>query len=65
MEILSMILVLLFFVLRVIGAIYCAQKADKLKRNSGGWAIFGLAFPIIAMIWINRLKTKIVWHENT
>jgi hypothetical protein len=60
----SILAAVIFFGLRIVGAIYCAQKADKLNRSTGGWAIFGLFFPIIAMIWISSLKKNITWHET-
>ncbi len=55
---------IIFFGLRIFGGIYCAQKADKLNRSTGGWAVFGLFFPIIAIIWISNLKKNIIWHDN-
>jgi hypothetical protein len=60
----GLILALLFFVVRIVAAIYCANKASSLNRSSGGWAVFGLFFPIISMIWISTLKQNINWHEN-
>jgi hypothetical protein len=58
------LLAILFFVFRIVGAIYCAQKAIKLNRNPGGWAVFGLFLPIIAMIWVSNMKKVINWHED-
>lgn len=55
---------IIFWGLRIFGGVYCAQKADKLNRSTGGWAIFGLFFPLIAIIWIRNLKNNIVWHDN-
>jgi len=55
---------IIFFGLRIFGGIFCAQKAAKLNRSTGGWAVFGLFFPIIAMIWISSLKKNIIWHDN-
>ena len=60
----GILMIFLLFGLRVVGGVYCAQKAAKLNRSAGGWAIFGLFFPIIAMIWISNLKTNITWHGN-
>ena len=60
----SILVAIIFFGLRIIGAVYCAQRADKLYRSAGGWAVFGLFFPIIAMIWISNLKKNITWHET-
>ena len=65
MEIVAIILfTIIFFGIRIFGAIYCAQKSDKLNRSASGWAIFGLFFPIIAMVWISILKKNITWHKN-
>jgi hypothetical protein len=61
----GVIFALFFIVIRIVAAVFCANRATKLNRSSGGWAFFGLVFPIIAMIWINCLKPKIEWHENT
>jgi hypothetical protein len=55
---------IIFYGLRIFGVVYCAQKADKLNRSTGGWAVFGLFFPIIAIIWISNLKKNIIWHDN-
>jgi hypothetical protein len=55
---------IIFFGLRIVGAIVCANKATELNRSSGGWAAFGLFFPIIAMIWISNLKPNINWHND-
>lgn len=55
---------LIFLGIRIIGAVYCGDKATKLNRNVAGWAVFGLFFPIIAMILISSLKAKIIWHNQ-
>lgn len=49
--------------LRIVGAIYCGTEADKLNRSVVGWVLFGLGFPIIAMIWISFLKPIIKFEE--
>lgn len=65
MEVGAVILfIIIFFGLRIFGGLFCAQKADKLNRSTGGWAIFGLFTPIIAIIWISSLKKKVIWHDN-
>lgn len=64
MEAAQVIVASLFFLLRLIGAGYCSNRAIALNRSAGGWAFFGLFFPIIAMILISCLKIKKVWHND-
>lgn len=47
------------FILRVIGIIYCINRAGKLNRNKSGWGLFAFLIPIMAMIWINAMEPKI------
>lgn len=58
------IIMILGFVLRIVGAIVCSNKAKELNRNTGGWGFFGFIMPIIAMIWIHFMKPVMVWDEN-
>ena len=55
---------LIHLVLRLAGAIYCAQRADNLNRSAGAWSVFGFFFPIIAMIWVSCLSPKTLWVGN-
>jgi hypothetical protein len=55
---------LILFILRIVGAIFCSNKAKELNRSSGGWGVFGFISPIIAMIWINCLKPITNWDKN-
>jgi len=50
--------------LRIIGAFYCSSRAKELNRSSGGWVFFGFIMPIIAIIWIQFMKPKMVWDES-
>lgn len=55
---------LIIFILRIVGAIVCSNKAKELNRSSGGWGFFGFVSPIIAMIWVNCLKPITIWNKN-
>ena len=52
------------FILRVIGAVVCYNKANDLNRSSGGWAFFGFALPILARIWIQFMKPVVDWRSD-
>ncbi|HOZ83452.1 MAG TPA: hypothetical protein PKU82_11065 [Bacteroidia bacterium] len=58
------IILILTFILRVVGAIVCSNKAKSLNRSSGSWGFFGFVFPILAMIWIQFMKPIIAWEKN-
>ena len=58
------IFMILGLILRIVGAVVCSNKAKELNRSTGGWVVFGLAFPIIAMIWIQFMKPKMVWDSS-
>lgn len=60
----AIFLSIIFLLLRVLGATFCSSRADYLNRSVGGWALLGLIFPIIGMIIISCLKTKVVWHKS-
>lgn len=60
-EALPLILTLVF---RVVGAVVCYNKAEKLNRSTGGWTFFGIILPLIAIIWIQFMKPKIDWDNN-
>jgi hypothetical protein len=52
------------FILRIIGAMVCYNKAKELNRSSGGWAFFRFALPILAMIWVQFMKPVVDWQSN-
>jgi len=54
-----------FFILRIVGAIVCSSKAGELNRSNAGWGIFGFFMPVIAMIIVHTLKPKIDWYNET
>lgn len=58
------IITFIWLILRVVGPIYCAFKADNLNRKPGGWAIAGFFFPIISMIWISTLPKQTLWKKE-
>ena len=60
----SAIFIVLGFILRIVGAIVCSNKAEELNRSTGGWGFFGFVSPIIAMIWIQFMKPVMVWDGN-
>lgn len=47
-----------YIILRIAGPIVCGIKAKSLNRNIFGWAFFGFAAPLIAMIWIQFMDEK-------
>ncbi|MFN4763705.1 hypothetical protein ACKGJN_11315 [Gillisia sp. Q332] len=57
--------VLIQLALRIIGAVVCTQRAEKLNRSQTGWGIFGFIFPIIAMIAVYFMKPKMVWEDRS
>jgi len=59
------LLSLIGFALRIVGVVYCSQKAARLNRSSGGWGVFGFFLPIIAMIWIQFMKPIIKWENQS
>lgn len=60
----QMILPIFLLILRIIGAFVCSSKAKELNRSTGGWGFFGFLMPIVAMIWVNCIKPKVVWDNN-
>lgn len=58
------LVVIIQLVLRIVGAVVCVNKAEKLNRSTGGWGFFGFVSPILAMIWIRFMKPVIKWDEN-
>jgi uncharacterized membrane protein len=56
---------ILVAILRIVAIVYCAGKASALNRSSWGWGIFGLFFPILAMIVIQFVKPIMVWEDGT
>ncbi|MAZ72340.1 MAG: hypothetical protein CMC70_04250 [Flavobacteriaceae bacterium] len=59
------VITLIFLALRIGITIYCVNKAGELNRSKGGWGIFGFLLPIIALIWIQFMKPKIVWDDRS
>jgi hypothetical protein len=60
----EILLTLIIIILKPIGAIYCAKKAEELNRSSAKWALLALVFPIIAMVIISNKSKKTTWHNN-
>jgi len=58
------VFMILGFILRIVGAVVCSNKAKKLNRSTGVWGFFGFISPIIAMIWIQFMKPIMVWENN-
>jgi hypothetical protein len=55
---------LVWLLLRIVGPIYCAMKAEKLNRSMGMWAFLAFLFPIICMVWISLLKPITKWSKE-
>jgi hypothetical protein len=53
----------ILLVVRIIITFYCINKAGELNRSKAGWGIFGFIFPIVALIWIQFMKPKIIWDK--
>ena len=45
-------------IFRIGVTIYCVNKAGNLNRSKWGWGLFGLFLPIVAVIWIQFMKSK-------
>jgi len=56
-------IIIFYFILRIVGAFVCANKASETNRNNIGWGFFGFFMPIIAMIIAMTLKPKTDWHR--
>jgi hypothetical protein len=54
----------LWLLLRVVGPVYCAIKAEKLNRSMGMWAFLAFLFPIICMVWISLLNPITKWNKE-
>lgn len=57
--------VIIQLLLRIVGAVVCSQRAEKLNRSQTGWGIFGFIFPIIAMIAVYFMKPRMVWEDRS
>ena len=55
---------LLVLGIRIVGVVYCSNKAGDLNRSKGGWGFFGFMMPILAMIWISFMKPVMVWDKD-
>jgi len=42
----------------VLGSCVCALLASRKHRNTYAWAVFGLLFPVIGVVWLLRLKPR-------
>lgn len=60
----SLPIILFQLILRIVGAVVCSRRAEKINRNSGGWGFFGFLLPLIAIIWVYCLKPKIDFREQ-
>ena len=59
------VLQVILFAARIGITIYCVNKAGQLNRSKGGWGVFGFFLPIIALIWIQFMKPKMVWDDQS
>ncbi len=59
------IFTIVLLVIRIIITVYCVNKAGDLNRSKGGWGIFGFLLPIVALIWIQFMKPKMIWEDQS
>ena len=59
------IMQIFLLVVRIGITFYCVNKAGELNRSKGGWGVFGFFLPIIALIWIQFMKPKMVWEDQS
>ena len=48
--------IILGFIISIVSAIYCSNRAKYLNRNQFWWAVFGFLMPLFAIIWISIAK---------
>lgn len=58
-------LTIFLMLLRIGITIYCVNKAGQLNRSQAGWGIFGFFLPLIAVIWIQFMKPKMLWEDRS
>lgn len=51
-------------IFRIVVTILCVNKAAELNRSKTNWGCFGFIFPLLAIIWIQFMKYKIVWPQS-
>lgn len=56
---------IILLVVRIGITIFCVNKAEELNRSKVGWGIFGFFLPIIAIIWIQFIKPKMIWEDQS
>jgi len=56
---------LVLLAVRIGITVYCVNKAGELNRNKTGWGIFGFFLPIVAIIWIQFMKPKMIWEDQS
>jgi hypothetical protein len=59
------VLQIILLAVRIGITVYCVNKAGELNRSKGGWGVFGFFLPIIALIWIQFMKPKMVWDDQS
>lgn len=57
------IILLLQFILRIAGSVFCNNRAEKLNRGTSRWGWLGFFFPVVAMIWILCLRPNVKWEK--
>jgi hypothetical protein len=50
--------------IRIVGAVYCGNKAVELNRPPVVWVLFAILTPVIAMIAINFTCKKTNGHQE-
>lgn len=52
------LLSVILIILRIIITVYCINRAEVLQRSKLGWGFFGFILPLLALIWIQFVKSK-------
>jgi hypothetical protein len=55
---------LIVLIIRIGITVACVNKAEQLNRSKMGWGFFGFFLPILAIIWIQFMKPKMVWEDQ-
>ena len=60
----QMIIPLLLLIFRIIAIVVCVNKAKELNRSSSNWGLFAFFMPLVALIVVHCVKSKVVWDNN-
>jgi hypothetical protein len=57
--------VLIWFLVRIIGAIFCSNKAIEKNRTAWVWGFFGFLFPLITIVCIVSVPYETKWEKES